>query len=1322
MTINKPDNVIDREQNKWEHGHNITTDRMNKIHDNIVDLWDEVVDLNTCKIIEENDLLYIVKQDGEKLGDGFKFIVEAEDLSNMRLALREGSNNDIIDITYNETVLCSLTIHNHSNKIVIDSITQSDVNNWKQTDNKLSSLRNELDTRITTVNDTLDKKIDDNTNMLQNNIDSLDTTLNNKIDNNVNTLQDNIDNLSDTVETNRLVAENNVSALNNRIDNTNTQITNVNNNLSSRIGELDSELDTVNNTLTNRINNIIDRIDYLEDTINELFANINYKIDNLETLINSNGNTTSIPCTSITITPESHTFTDVGQEITLTSQVVPNNTTNKILWSSTNTNIATVNNGIVTAISEGQCTIIANCGNYQDTCNIIVEIEQDEIIEEQNSITLNQKNITINRIGENGLIFAMLSESLEGKQVIWSSSDTNIAVVSSYSSTSALITSRGEGSCIITANCEGYQDTCIIEVTEIIDTTSNPCTSITISPKSHTFTNVEQEITLTSQIVPSNTTDEIIWYSSNPAIAKVENGKVTSVSKGQCTITLSCGNCQDTCNIIVNINQSSGDEGETEEQGSITLNKKNITINHIGENVLISATLSSSLNGKTVSWTSNNTSVATISSYSDTSGLIVTKGEGICVITANCEGYQDTCAIKVEVIQNEDDNIPTDIPCTAVYVTPESYTFASIGEKIILTSQVVPNNTTDMITWVSTNTNIATVNNGTVTSVSEGQCTIIANCGGYQDTCNIIVEIEQDTPEEPSVPTPPPSVPTEVPCNLVAVSPSSYSFTSVGQQVELKVVVEPINTTDDIYWYSSNPTIAKVENGKVTSMGNGEAIITVQCGNYSDMAIITVQDSTVSNDVLTGFELTSDFNVTSKNYYRVEAIPVPSTFNGEYTVWWTSSDPVVLSPSASNGRNMTFYPGRSGTCIMTVTVDAGLKGYFRKKFNVTVNIPDNTPNTEILYNNPTITVENFKAKAVQGNNIQYFDISCEPNTGHPSYNSSLELIDDDGQKCYLALTNRGTSPFGKNGLHLDSGAWVTEASESSGVPYRMQISALSWQNFDMTVRVKNLNNTVHKKLFNDGLRNISTAFPELKYIEDSSSSNVMRLVPLEEEFMGHLGMIYDEQGNPAFQSTLNQTVCTRLFGAYDEGNLGVYRQWLSTCVHEFGHVLGIADNASHHPTMYTYTRDKSKYVYLQPNDILWIEEVHKEMYGVDLMKSQEMITAQGANYNFIPSGEEVHFFDYDYNNEPNAIVECKLEFVETKPLVISEDGFALEYNIYNIIDDIIVEGEITKKQLKIIKAQEIEIDSAKRYRISVREYEKTPCSLINPNAIEIIEL
>ena len=78
-----------------------------------------------------------------------------------------------------------------------------------------------------------------------------------------------------------------------------------------------------------------------------------------------------IPCISITLSTNTLEFTAAGTQ-TLVATVEPNNTTDKIKWSSNNEEVVTVNNGVATAVFNGSAIITASCGDCSATCNVVV--------------------------------------------------------------------------------------------------------------------------------------------------------------------------------------------------------------------------------------------------------------------------------------------------------------------------------------------------------------------------------------------------------------------------------------------------------------------------------------------------------------------------------------------------------------------------------------------------------------------------------------------------------------------------------------------------------------------------------------------------------------------------------------------------------------------------------------------------------------------------------------------------------------------------------------------------------------------------------------
>ena len=103
-------------------------------------------------------------------------------------------------------------------------------------------------------------------------------------------------------------------------------------------------------------------------------ATITAEIDGISATCNVTVNAATVDVTGIELTPDNLTLTE-GDTYTLSATILPNNATNQAInWGSNMPSVATINNGVVTAISEGAATITATTAEsgYTATCNITV--------------------------------------------------------------------------------------------------------------------------------------------------------------------------------------------------------------------------------------------------------------------------------------------------------------------------------------------------------------------------------------------------------------------------------------------------------------------------------------------------------------------------------------------------------------------------------------------------------------------------------------------------------------------------------------------------------------------------------------------------------------------------------------------------------------------------------------------------------------------------------------------------------------------------------------------------------------------------------------
>lgn len=165
---------------------------------------------------------------------------------------------------------------------------------------------------------------------------------------------------------------------------------------------------------------------------------------------------------------------------------------------------------------------------------------------------------------------------------------------------------------------------------------------------------------------------------------------------------------------------------------NITLNKNTLALTVGGSETLTATVYPENATNKDVTWSSDNENAATV----DANGTVTAVGEGEAIITATTEDgkYTATCTVKVS---------PAPVAANGVTLTPDKTTL-NVGEKQTLTATVLPAYATNKnVTWVSSDTSVATVENGVVTAVGKGTATITVTTedGGYTATCEVTVKL-----------------------------------------------------------------------------------------------------------------------------------------------------------------------------------------------------------------------------------------------------------------------------------------------------------------------------------------------------------------------------------------------------------------------------------------------------------------------------------------------------------------------------------------------------------------------------------------------------
>ncbi len=506
-------------------------------------------------------------------------------------------------------------------------------------------------------------------------------------------------------------------------------------------------------------------------------------------------------------------------------------------------------------------------------------------------ITLSQTSVELTE-GESTRIIATISpNNATNKTVIWSSDNPYVTV------SDGTITGTKPCTATVTAKSDdgGKTATCSVTVKSKVIQVSG----VTLDKSELTLTEGDTQ-SLTATVSPENATDKsVTWSSDNESVAMVSStGVVIAKSEGRATITVKTndGGKSAICTVTV--------KAKVIAVTGVSLDRTSLTMTE-GDTQTLTATVSpSNATDKSVTWTSNNTSVATVSS----SGVVTAKSPGTATITVktNDGGKTATCTVTVKAKV---------VSVTGVSLNSTSLTMTE-GDTQTLTATVSPSNATDKsVTWTTNNSSVATVSSsGVVTAKSPGTATITVktNDGGKTATCTVTVKAKV------------------IPVTGISLNTSSMTM-KVGETKALSATVTPSNATDKtVTWKSSNTSVATVDsNGKVTAKSAGSATISATAGSFTANCSVTVVVPVVSVS-LNKTELTLE---KGKNATLTATIN-PSNATDK-TVTWKSSNTAI----ATVDQNGKVTAAEVGSAVITVTTNDGSK---TATCSVTVKKPGNT--------------------------------------------------------------------------------------------------------------------------------------------------------------------------------------------------------------------------------------------------------------------------------------------------------------------------------------------------------------------------------------------
>lgn len=332
---------------------------------------------------------------------------------------------------------------------------------------------------------------------------------------------------------------------------------------------------------------------------------------------------------------------------------------------------------------------------------------------------------------------------------------------------------------------------------------------------------------------------------------------------------------------------------------SLTIEEADKTVAlQVGQTKSITAVVSK---GNTLEWQSNSTNIATVSASTDTFSATITAVEaGTAKITVKVAGKELQEEITVTVTRPE----PTSVAITGEGDLP-------LGGTLKLTGAVSPANATQTLTWSSSDTAKATVDNtGLVTAVAAGRVTITAT--SVKSTVKAEVEVRVVVPQ---------------PTAVTVTGPDSVE---VPGSIQLVGTVAPDYASQGVLWSVDDTTLATIStSGELTALKEGTVVVTataVAKTSIKGTKTITLTLPDPTEVVISG----------PTSLAALETAQYTAVVSGQYAsqvVKWSTSDVT----KATIDENTGLLTGVAAGTVKVIATSAVLDTVFAE-FEITVDL------------------------------------------------------------------------------------------------------------------------------------------------------------------------------------------------------------------------------------------------------------------------------------------------------------------------------------------------------------------------------------------------
>lgn len=439
---------------------------------------------------------------------------------------------------------------------------------------------------------------------------------------------------------------------------------------------------------------------------------------------------------------------------------------------------------------------------------------------------------------------------------------------------------------------------------QVYDQTNVPVESINLnytSKKLNLDKEEDNKVELEYNIAPSNTSQtDVVWSSSNEAVAEVKNGVVAGKSVGRADITIASKdnpNVKKTCVVYV----------------SKELDKSKVTAVRNDKNI-------------NVNWTKvAHASSYVLSRYNKITGIVndiyegtdtafedkdLTSGKYVYTVKAILDENEADANLYSNSVSEESEAVIIPEPVTGIEVANDyKHMGLFVGGSGKIRYSVLPGNATNTnVTFKSLNEKVATVDaNGVVTGVSEGNADIVITTeeGGFEAKCTVRVDGIDAR-------------------GIERVGDKTVTM-GLNQTRQLQVKITPSDTTNkNVQWTSSNNSVTTVDsNGVVTSKNSGSTIITATTHNGLKTEFFIEVETPVTNITLNSNEI----NLNQGGTFKLDATVNPSNASNKNIKWISANESIATVDQSGNvtadvaGTTYISAVSADGKVVATCTVN-----------------------------------------------------------------------------------------------------------------------------------------------------------------------------------------------------------------------------------------------------------------------------------------------------------------------------------------------------------------------------------------------------------------